>query len=143
MLVGEYRGDPLEGWSLQYRTSAEAAPSLYVCKGLMGDNGIVPTSVQDTSTSTRQSASWVGAAGPLKASISTNLGVTDMYFTTSVTLTNTGSWLTEKASFPSPRLGGVFFHTFTPRCLRPYVRTPPAHVLRFFPPGRRSVHAKC
>jgi hypothetical protein len=87
------RGDPLEGWSLQYQSSPGATPSVYISKGLMGFNDTPPTSFQDTSTVGRQSASWVGNAGPLKASVSTNLGDSDTFFTTSVTLTNTGAVL--------------------------------------------------
>ena len=59
-------------------------------KGRCSYRDVTPIYVADTSTSTRLSAAWVGVAGDLKISKSTSFGVSDMFFTTSVTLENVG-----------------------------------------------------
>lgn len=52
---------------------------------------ILPSFVADASTPDRLSATWVGSRGSLKISSSTSFGVSDLFFTTTVTLENIGT----------------------------------------------------
>ncbi len=83
-------GSPLEGWSIEYKTSVAGTENRGIGKQQVGHT-VPVTSVSDTSVDGRLSAVWVGLYGVLKISKSTSFGVDDLFFTTTVTLQNTGT----------------------------------------------------
>lgn len=60
-------------------------------EGLMGRIGITPTTFKITSTSTTQSALWVGKVGQLEITKVIQFKNSDVYFTTTVTIKNIGT----------------------------------------------------
>jgi len=90
--AGDYfvPGSPVEGWQLQW-TNSKGVKNLKVNEGLMKDCDILPDTFEITSTSTTQSALWVGKSGEMMIRAVTQFDPETLYFTTSVELENIGS----------------------------------------------------
>ena len=89
--AGDYfvPGAPVEGWVVQFEESGSTKKAINM--GLYSMSGVVPQSNEITSTASTQSTLWVGKYRDLKVSKVTQFDNDDVYFTTSVTLENTGS----------------------------------------------------
>ena len=78
------------GWITQWTSSSDATTTL-VNEGLMGRSDILPTAFMITSTDISQSSLWIGKSGGVQISMITEIGNTNLFFTTSVTIQNIGT----------------------------------------------------
>ena len=98
--AGDYflPGSPLEGWSIEYQDSPTGGETVNIMKGRVGRQSFGPSSFEMTSKAWEptmadqlNTAVWIGTGGKLKVSKSIQFRTDKKYFTTKVTLKNTGS----------------------------------------------------
>ena len=78
------------GWLFIY-TKSDNTKSAKLAEGLMGEHGVLPSSILLTSSTTQQSMVWVGTSGSLEFKKVTQVSHNKLYIITTVVVKNVGT----------------------------------------------------